>query len=67
MPLIEPLTFFNFLFLSILIQNITEQTNICALQICPDKLPNMFLKEIEQCIGICFKMSVYKLPSVLHH
>lgn len=67
MSLTNPYQFFSFLFPPTLIQNITDQTNIYASQISPDKLPNICVKEIEQFIGICLKMSVCKLPSVRHH
>ncbi|CAI6352915.1 unnamed protein product [Macrosiphum euphorbiae] len=67
LSLTDPYQFFSFLFPSTLIQYITDQTNIYASQISPNKLPNICVKEIEQFIGICLKMSVCKLPSVRHH
>ncbi|KAL4104266.1 hypothetical protein QTP88_019575 [Uroleucon formosanum] len=67
LSLTDPYQFFSFLFPPTLIQYITDQTNIYASQISPNKLPNICVKEIEQFIGICLKMSVCKLPSVRHH
>lgn len=56
LSLTDPYSFFSFLFPSTLVQYITDQSNIYASQVSPNKLPNICVKEIEQFIGICLKM-----------
>lgn len=67
MCLTDPYQFFTFLFPPTLIKCITDQTNLYASQISPNKLPMICVKEIEQFIGLCLKISVVKLPTVCHY
>lgn len=67
MCLTDPYQFFSFLFPPTLIKYITDQTNLYASQISPNKLPMICVKEIEQFIGLCLKMSVVKLPTIRHY
>ncbi|XP_050527792.1 piggyBac transposable element-derived protein 3-like [Daktulosphaira vitifoliae] len=50
-----------------LISFIVEQSNIYASQVRPNKPANISIKEMEQFIGICLKMSIVHLPSTRHY
>lgn len=66
MCLTDPYQFFSYFLSPTLIKYITNQTNLYASQISPNKLPIICVKEIEQFIGLYLKMP-NKLPTIRYY
>lgn len=65
--MVSPYEFLTKLFPKSLISFIVEQSNIYASQVRPNKPANISIKEMEQFIGICLKMSIVHLPTTRHY
>jgi len=66
MCLTDPYQFFSLFLSPTLIKYITNKTNLYASQISPNKLPIIWVKKLEQFIGLFLKMSV-KLPTICYY